>query len=218
MWGSERPLTSKNFTKTDQVNVLCLIHYVGWIIINGHLPTRPTETLWSKINTGKVWKSKQILLFAGYLVGNNVDNDQENGQTIYSSLFFQVPLFVHMLCYTSPTEFHWEVTKPIDEDKLCFPIILLDKIEYFPQPANQLTCFELVYQDHTHYDSIACWCRVWNSLSRHVQYHCQTSPTLPPYWSLWWSHMHHGGIPNTCHYVTSASARLRQFWFPLPGA
>ena len=68
-----------------------------------------------------------------------------------TSSFFQVPIY--RLCYTSPTEFHWEVTKPIDKDKLRFPI-LVDRIKDFPQPANQLTHFKLAYQERTHYDSM----------------------------------------------------------------
>ena len=60
---------------------------------------------------------------------------------------------VYMLCYTTPTEFHWEVVKPINKDRLQFPL-LADGIEDFPQPANPLTHFELAYQESTHYDSI----------------------------------------------------------------
>ena len=68
-----------------------------------------------------------------------------------TSSFFQVPVYI--LCYTSPTQFHWEVVKPINKDKLQFPL-LVDRIEDFPQPANPLTHFELAYQESTHYDSI----------------------------------------------------------------
>lgn len=68
-----------------------------------------------------------------------------------ASSFFQVPLYT--LCYTSPTDFHWEVTKPINKEKLRFPYIV-DSTEDFPQPANQLTHFELAYLKSTHYDSI----------------------------------------------------------------
>ena len=105
-------------------------------------------------------------LFSQYLMDNNeatIDDHIQKMDRISvwatqvevhvhaTSSFFQVP--VYMLCYTSPTEFHWEVVRPTNKDKLRFPV-LVDRIEDFAQPANSLTHFELAYQESTHYDSI----------------------------------------------------------------
>ena len=50
-----------------------------------------------------------------------------------ASSFFQIPIY--SLYYTSVTEFHWEVTRPIDKDRIRFPV-LVDSIEDFPQPDS----------------------------------------------------------------------------------
>lgn len=72
-------------------------------------------------------------------------------EVVATSSLFQVPVYI--LRYTSLTEFYWELIKPINKEKLQFPL-LVDRIEDFPQPANPLTHFELAYHEDTHYDSI----------------------------------------------------------------
>ncbi len=69
-----------------------------------------------------------------------------------ASSFFQVPLYI--LHYTSQTDYHWEVTKPIKKEKLRFPLLEDSTDEDFPQPTNQLSHLELAYLTNTHYDSI----------------------------------------------------------------
>ena len=85
--------------------------------------------------------NKSIL--SGYLTGNNeatIDEKMDRAsvwatqvEVHATSSFFQIP--VYMLCYTSPTEFHWEVIKPINKERLQFPL-LVDCIEDFPQPTT----------------------------------------------------------------------------------
>ena len=70
-----------------------------------------------------------------------------------ASSFFQVPLY--SLWYTTSTNYHWEVAKPINKEKLRFPLIADNTSdEDTPQHANQLSHFELAYLKCTHYDSI----------------------------------------------------------------
>ena len=68
-----------------------------------------------------------------------------------ASAFFQVPFYT--MCYNSPTDFHWEVAKPINKEKLRFPL-LIDSTEDFTQCANEVTHFEVVNLKNTHYESI----------------------------------------------------------------
>ena len=103
-------------------------------------------------------------VFSSYLMSNNEPtivthiNKMDRFSTwatqveVYAaSSLFQIPLYT--LFYKTSTEFHWEVVKPINKDKLRFPV-LVDSVEDFPQPANQLTHFEIAYLEDSHYDSI----------------------------------------------------------------
>ena len=103
-------------------------------------------------------------VFRSYLMSNNeptIDHHIKKMDRLYiwatqvevfaASSFFQIPLYT--LCYINTTEFHWEVVQPINKDKLRFPV-LVDSLEDFPQPVNQITHFELAYLEGNHYDSI----------------------------------------------------------------
>lgn len=89
-------------------------------------------------------------------------------EVIAASSFFQIPFYY--LRRLSDADFHWEVMKPISTERLRFPP-LVDSLEDFPQPANNLTHFELLYLENTHYDSLI-------DAETHVP--CRCVPALAP--------------------------------------
>ena len=102
-------------------------------------------------------------IFSNYLMANNEPTITEHikkmdklgtwatqVEVIATSSLFQIPLY-YLRRFSD--NLHWEVIKPISPDRLHFPL-LVDSLEDFPQPTNNLTHFELLYTENTHYDSL----------------------------------------------------------------